>query len=131
MPYADARSDQYFLRLPPCVTHGNCGVRLENRQPIMCPRYSEGARQSPRPGDAGHAANQYAARYALGLRNQVQALVHPIDQIHIGPPRRPKYHAGARRNPARGVGRFVVQAQIRLHLHNGRRHPAAGQYFPQ
>src|ERR1039458_6424714 len=64
------------------------------------------------PSDWFEGANEDASRDAGWFADQVEALIHPIDEVHIGVARRPKDDLGARSNAARGVGGLVVCAQV-------------------
>ncbi len=63
-------------------------------------------------------ANQHGSRSALGLRHDVQALVHAVHEVDVGDPGRPVHHGVAGRLPEPGVGCEIVLADVRLDLHD-------------
>jgi hypothetical protein len=61
-------------------------------------------------------ADEDRGRPADGLGHDVQAVVHPVDKVHVGDPRRP-VHDRVPGGPAEaGVRRTVVFADVRLDL---------------
>lgn len=74
--------------------------------------------------DAAHGlqrANQHATRRAVGFRDQVQAFVHAIDEVHVGMAGRPEDNARSRGQAPRGMRREVAQPQICLDLYDASR----------
>src|SRR5262245_27504775 len=61
-------------------------------------------------------ANQHGRRTTLGLRDDVQALVHPVDKVHVGPSGGPVHDGVAGGPPEARMGGSVVLADVRLHL---------------
>src|SRR5580658_1725107 len=59
---------------------------------------------------------EHAAGLSRGLRHQVEALVHPVDEVHISMPRRPEDDLRASGDAARRVRSQVVAAQVRFRL---------------
>jgi len=53
-------------------------------------------------------------------RHDVQHLVHPVNQVHIGVSRSSEEHLGSPRPPPGGVRRQVLGAEISFCLHNAR-----------
>ena len=131
VPYSDTRSGQNFRRVPAFVTNDYWPVCLKNWQPILGARDTECASEAAGPGYRGDPADQDTARSAIRFGDDVQALVHAIDQIDICPPRGAEDHSRARSNTAVGMGSLVVQPQIGLYFDDGRRQSSTDQYFPQ
>ena len=61
-------------------------------------------------------ANQQRGGAAVGLRDHVQAVVHPVDKVHVGQAGRPEHDRVARGPSESRVGREVVRADVRLDL---------------
>lgn len=114
--YSDPR--RYFdsPRPQPRVINTNRTSRLKHRRRVERPCDAEMPRQSPRPAHARHSADQHAARNAIALGNQIQTVVHAVDQIHIRAPRRPVNHLRPLRNSARSVRRAIVHTKVRFDL---------------
>ena len=67
-------------------------------------------------------ADQNAARRSLAVGYYVQAFMHAVNEVNVGPPRRPEYHLSTGSKAARSVSREIVRPEIGLcfHQHAGR-----------
>lgn len=67
-------------------------------------------------------ADQNAARRPLAVGYHVQAFMHPVDEVNVGPPGRPEYHLSTWSKAERGVSGKIVRSEIclRFHQHAGR-----------
>ena len=82
-------------------------------------RHSCPGRRCARRGPALHrleAAHQHRRRDALRLGDHVEAVVHAVDQVHVGAAGRAEEHLGARGAPLGGVAGQVVLTDIGLGL---------------
>ena len=59
-----------------------------------------------------HGPDQNASRTAFRFGHHIQALVHAVDEIHVGMAGRAEHHAGARCNTAPGVRSAILQTQV-------------------
>jgi hypothetical protein len=69
--------------------------------------------------DAGprlQGADQNRLRGALLASDEVQAVVHPVDEIHVGPARRPEHHTRSRGEASKGVRGAVLGSAVGLDL---------------
>ena len=89
------------------------GRRVRARRRARDPRRRA---SPPTPVDRLDGADQHGGGAALGLGDDVQALVHPVDKVHVGDPRRPEHDRVARRPAEAGVRGAVVLADVRLDL---------------
>ena len=62
-------------------------------------------------------ANQNAARRPLAVGYHVQAVMHPINEINVGPPWGPEYHLSTWSKPPRSVSGQIVRPEICLGFH--------------
>ena len=65
-----------------------------------------------------HGANEECRGPAFRLRHDVQAVVHPVDKVHVGDARRPVHDRVASGPPEPGVGCPVLLADVGLELHD-------------
>lgn len=79
--------------------------------------------------DRFQRANEYASGTAFGLGRDVEALVHPINEIDVGVPRRSEQYFGALREAAPGMGCAIGQAEIRFGLDDARGYRTVHEYF--
>ena len=63
---------------------------------------------------------------AVRLRHYVQALVHPVDEVHVGVAGRAEEHRVARRAACGSVRRGIAIADVRLHLHEASNQQSLG-----
>jgi len=61
-------------------------------------------------------ADEERRRPADPLADDVQAVVHPVDKVHVGDPGRPVHDRVATSPPEAGMGRLVILADVRLEL---------------
>ncbi len=71
-------------------------------------------------------ADEQRRRPAGSFGDDVQAVIHPVDKVHVGETGRPEHGSIACRPPEAGVGRPVVLADVRLELDDPARPPASG-----
>lgn len=83
------------------------------------------------PAKGLERANQHASGLALGLGDKIQALVHPVDEIHVRVSRRSEQQACPIGDTAPGVRRAIIDAKVRLHLDNAAGGRAVHQDFAQ
>ena len=62
-------------------------------------------------------ADQNAARRSLAVGYHVQAFMHAVDEINVGPPGRSEYHLSTWSKAARSMGGEIVRPEIRLRFH--------------
>ena len=79
-------------------------------------RRSGPSRIAPTPSSGSTARISTAAGPALGLGDHVQAVVHPVDKVHVGDARRPVHDRVPRGPPEAGMRGAVVLADVRLDL---------------
>ena len=109
-----------------------------------CPGRATAGRRSapPFPGDSRlphrrptldrlDRANQHGGGQSLGLGDNVEAVVHPVDKVHVGDPGTPVHDRVARRPAEPGVRRQVVLADVRLDLDDPPGAPPTGVFANQ
>ena len=84
------------------------------------PRHDPGS--SPATGSAARISTQPAR--ALALHGEVQAVVHPIDEVDVDGPRPPPQRLGARGAAAERMGRGIALPEVGLGLDDARREHA-------
>ena len=72
-------------------------------------------------GQRLNCSNEDASRATYFLSDDVEAFVHPVNEIHVCVTRWTEDHFGARRNPAPGMRRPIFDAKIRLSFDDSRR----------
>ena len=75
------------------------------------------------PSSGLDRADEDRRRPSLGLGHDVQAVVHPVDKVHVGPARGPVHDGVARGPPEARVRRAIVLADVRLDLDDPSRSP--------
>ena len=69
-------------------------------------------------GDRFQRSDQHAAGPALRFGDQIEALVHTVDEVDVGVAGRSENHAGAIGEAARGMRRQIVAAKVGFGLHD-------------
>lgn len=125
----DTRRDVYFKLRPLAPAPNAQGAAIETRA-IQIPRYCERLRQFTRTVRKSHGwtipvaplshllqpaqrlerADQYASGHSLTIRNDIQALMHPVDKVNVSSSGWPEYHSGAGSKAARSVGGEIVES---------------------
>src|SRR5579872_3294098 len=85
---------------------------------------------APHPREAFQrlqGADQDASRAALRFGDHVQALVHTVDEVHVGVARLAEQHASAGSDAAKGVGRPILKAQVGFRFDDSARGDSAGR----
>lgn len=72
-------------------------------------------------------ADQNAARRPLAVGYYIQAFMHAVDEINVGPPGRSEYHLSTWSKAARSVSREIVCPEIGLRFHQHARRFAVQQ----
>ena len=150
MPDSDTRRNPCLEgSIQPTVAHEQIPARYI--APVVASCNAHGQRQFPRPirqilitthagPPASHrcqscqwfqCANQYTAGTTLGFRDDIQALIHAVDQIHVCMRGRAKQDLRARRHTAPSMRGRVFEPQIRLGLDNACRGSAVNQDLAQ
>jgi len=74
------------------------------------------------PAGSGNALNtpdEDAAGSSVRLGDEVQAVVHTVDQIDVSPARRTVNYLSPGSDAARSVGRLILKPQVGFDLHDG------------
>ena len=78
---------------------------------------------------------QHTAGRAVALGDEVEAMVHAVNQINVGMPRRAEDNAGAVDEAGEAVRRPIAAAKVRFHLddapHRDRSVQTMNDDFPQ
>jgi len=80
-------------------------------------------------GERFDGADEHAARNTFRLSHDIQAVVHTVDQVHVGVSRTPENDPRAPRQTASAMRGRVVLSQIRFYFDDARRRPAMPQNF--
>ena len=111
-------------REPSFYRHGPRIVGLKPRpseSPIAPRRPNRGQPVGRRDG-----SNQERRRRSGRLRRHVEALVHPVDKVHVGDAWRPEHDAVAGRSAEPGMGGLIFGPDVRLDLDDPAGAQAAG-----
>ena len=73
-----------------------------------------------------HGADQQGGGRARRLRHHVEAVVHPVDKVHVGVPRGSEHDPVPRGLAEAGVRRSVVRPEVRLDLDDTADPPPGG-----
>ena len=83
------------------------------------------------PSSGSSGADQDASRAALRLGDHVQALVHAVDEVHVGVAGLAEHHASAGSDAAPGMRCAILKAQVGFRFDDvGRRWSRAPGPFP-
>ena len=93
-------------------------------------RHQRGSRVTHRrrPVERLDRADEDRRGPSLGLGHDVQAVVHPVDKVHVGPTRGPVHDGVARGPPEPRVRRPILLADVRLDLDDATRSPAGAGF---
>ena len=101
---------------PPCRDDAGLG-------PTGAPATIPGEAIGPHALDAEQrfdGANQHRGRPAGRLGDHVQAVVHPVDKVHVGESRRPRHDPVPGRRREAGMRREVLRTTVRLDFDDAR-----------
>ena len=99
-------------RLVPCVQGGSVIEKVDPERPADQPW----AGAAPDVGPRLQRAHEDRLGHALGPGHEVEAVVDPVDEVHVGAARGAEHGLRPRREPAPGVGGPVLGAAVGLHL---------------
>lgn len=121
-PFAPATDTQRAPIEPRSVEIAGNGKRL--RQFPRTVRQSNGRTMPVAPvrhlldsAQGLECADQNAARRSFAVSYHVQAFMHAVDEVNVGPSGRPEYHLGAWSKAAGGVSGEIVSPEICLGFH--------------
>jgi hypothetical protein len=119
---ADPGRLEHAIRVRPEAVVQQVELRRPQRRPAERPVDRERLADQRRPRAASYSrpglqgAHQDSLRHTLLAGHEVEAVVHPVDEVHVGTARRTEHHPGSRRQPAKRVRCAVLRPAVGLHF---------------
>lgn len=128
---ADAGCYLNFGGLPAFVADGDGTGGVKEGEAVLRAGDAEGAGEAAGPGDAHNAPDQDAAGGAIGFGDEVQALVHAVNEVDVGAAGRSEDDAGSGCDASGGMGGFVVSSQVGFDFDDRGGHGSEDEDFAQ